>query len=350
MGDWRDILLSPDATIEQAMDVLDKGGLRTALVVDEKTKLLGIVTDGDLRRSLIGHIPITDPVRTIMNTNPKVARMNDSKDYVISMMESGGHISVPLVDDAGVVRGLEYLHALIKKQRYDNWVVLMAGGLGSRLRPLTDDCPKPLLQIGGKPLLETILQQLIEYGFHKFYISVNYKSEMVKEYFGKGERWGVTIRYLEENKRLGTAGCLSLLPETPDKPLIVMNGDLLTKLNFGHLIETHLDSAAEATMCVRTYEHHVPYGVVELEGERITMLKEKPVQRFFVNAGIYVLDPDVVGHIPKDQFFDITQLFDELSQQNRNVSAFPIHEYWMDIGRMEDFENAHADYEQVFAC
>ena len=228
----------------------------------------------------------------------------------------------------------------------------MAGGLGTRLRPLTEDCPKPLLKIGGTPVLETILEGFINKGFDTFYISVNYKAEMIESYFGDGSRWGVNIEYLRETQRLGTAGSIRLLPEKPDLPFLVMNGDLLTKVDFAQLLEFHLNnqklSSAMATMCVREYNMQIPYGVVRQEGNRLTRLDEKPIQRFFVNGGIYVFEPDMIDLIPEDEYFDMTHLFDKMMKNNHKTVVFQIREYWMDIGHKGDFETADGEYGEIF--
>jgi len=226
---------------------------------------------------------------------------------------------------------------------------LMAGGLGSRLGELTKDTPKPLLKVGTKPILEVILENFISHGFHRFYISVNYKAEMIRDYFGDGSRWGVEIRYLHEHKRLGTAGALSLLPDNPTLPVLVMNGDLLTKVNFRQLIDFHNETNSKATMCVREFELQVPYGVVQIANHRLRAIEEKPVQRFFVNGGIYVLSPDMLQFIPEDSFYDMPTLFDEIIARGEETSVFPIREYWIDIGRADDFERANDEvYKEGF--
>jgi len=254
---------------------------------------------------------------------------------------------IPVVDSAGVLVGLETLDELVQPVPRDNLVVLMAGGLGARLRPLTEDCPKPMLMIGNRPILETILLNFIESGFRRFCFCVNYKAEIVMNHFGDGARWGVEIRYVREREAMGTAGALSLLPEKPDKPLIVMNGDLLTKTNFASLMDFHASHHAAATMCIREYDYQVPYGVVKLEDHRLISVEEKPVQRFFVNAGIYVLGPEAVAEIPSRQF-DMPSLFDKLVEKGREISVFPVREYWLDIGHLADLEKAHGDFERIF--
>lgn len=224
----------------------------------------------------------------------------------------------------------------------------MAGGLGRRLQPLTNECPKPLLKVGGKPILEIILENFVEQGFNRFHIAVNYKAEMIESYFGNGSRWGIDLSYLREHERMGTAGALSLLPGGLTQPLIVMNGDLLTRINFRQLLSFHAEHHAQATMCVRDYDFQIPYGVVKIEKHRLTGIEEKPVHHCFVSAGIYVLQPDVISLIPRNTFFDMPDLFAEMIRQQKETAVFPIREYWLDIGRMDDFERAVGEYERHF--
>ena len=348
MINWRQAVISPDSTIEETIKVLDQGALRTVFVLENDSKLLGIVTDGDIRRGLLQHIPLGENVSKVMNSFPFVAHIDDSRERILAMMRNRGHLTVPLVDDDMRMVGIETLQSILNKPRYENTVVLMAGGLGMRLRPLTNNCPKPLLEVGGKPLLEIILERFIEDGFSNFLISINYMGGMIKDYFGDGRKWGVRINYIEENERLGTAGPLSMI-DTIDKPFIVMNGDLLTSLNAGHLLDFHLDAGAVATMCVRRYEHRVPYGVVNFDDQRLLSIEEKPLQKMFVNAGVYVFDPSILQKIPQKKYHDMNELFDTLMQENKPVSVFPIREYWLDIGRLEDFEAAHEAYYEFFS-
>jgi NDP-sugar pyrophosphorylase family protein len=230
----------------------------------------------------------------------------------------------------------------------DNWVVLMAGGLGSRLGELTRSCPKPLLRVGPQPILEIILERFIEHGFRQFFISINYKKEMIRDYFGDGSRWGVVIDYLEEYDRMGTAGSLALLPDRPAAPLLVMNGDLLTRVDFARALEFHYERDVQATMCVRKFSQTVPYGVVEVDQHHLLRIVEKPVEEYLVNAGIYVLDPDVLSLIPGGEYMDMTDLFRRVLQAGHTTAAFPFDDYWLDIGRMPDFQQACQDYPTVF--
>ena len=225
----------------------------------------------------------------------------------------------------------------------------MAGGRGQRLRPLTENTPKPLLNVGSKPLLENIIENIREYGLSKFFITLKYKADMIEDYFGDGSQWDVNISYVREKNKLGTAGAISLLPESPSEPLIVMNGDLLTKVNFENILEFHTINKAEATICGREYDFQVPYGVIQVDKHNLVSIQEKPVHSFFVNAGIYVLEPHILTLIPQDQSFDITQLFEKLLHLKKNVNVFPIHEYWTDIGQLDDYVRATGEYEQHFS-
>ena len=341
MSNWKEACLKPMSTISDAIDVLESKALRIVLVVDDVGKLLGVVTDGDIRRGLIRHMNMNTPVSEIMCKTPTVASLKDDRDKILVLMKSGDFLHIPLVDGDGRVAGLETLQHLLDNKRFDNPVLLMAGGLGKRLRPLTNDTPKPLLKIGKKPILETILERILDAGFHDFYISTCYKSDMVRDYFGDGGKWNVNIRYICEKEPMGTAGALGLLPDDmPDLPLLVMNGDLLTKINFEHLLQFHKEEGGLATMCVREYDFQVPYGVIKSEGRRITSIEEKPVHKFFVNAGIYVLEPELVRSLNKTSYLDMPDLLEDKINQNQQINMFPVHEYWLDIGRMEEIERA----------
>lgn len=348
MTHWKEIMISPSTAILKAIEIIDAGAMKIALVVDENNCLLGTVTDGDIRRGILRGVALDEEVQNVMNPNPITARSTETKETVLAIMKLKRLHHIPIIDGQGCVVGIEILDNLLKSNFRENWVMLMAGGLGTRLRPLTDDAPKPLLKVGSKPILETIMDNFIEYGFRKFYLSVNYKAEMIEEYFGDGSRWGVEIRYIHEDKRMGTAGALGLLSEKPTQPLVVMNGDLLTKVNFQQLLDFHIEHRAQATMCVREYDFQVPYGVVKVDKLKLIGIDEKPIHKFFVNAGIYVLDPAALDLIPKNEFFDMPSLYQKLMDLNCETVVFPIREYWMDIGRKDDFERANGEFWEVF--
>lgn len=338
----------PRTSIRDTIRVLDESAKQIVLVVNEGNRLLGTVTDGDIRRSILKGMSLEEPVQRIMNTDPTVAVVDEGRESILALMQRTRLHHLPLVDENHCVMGLETLDELIQLRARENQVVLMAGGLGNRLRPLTDECPKPMLKVGNKPLLETILENFIEYGFHRFYIAVNYMADVVKSYFGDGSRWGVDIKYLHEEQQLGTAGALSLLQDTPTEAILVMNGDLLTKVNFKQLLDFHYGHQAKATMCVREYDFQVPYGVVKIDGPRITSIDEKPIQRFFVNAGIYVLEPEALDLISPNSYFDMPTLFEKLIELKMESAVFPIREYWLDIGHLADYNRANGEYRDVF--
>lgn len=328
----------------QAIELIDRSGMQVVFVVDERRTLLGSVTDGDVRRGILRGVPLTEPVRCIMNESPTSASQFESRQNILQLMHTKGIRQVPLVDGNRVVIGVELLSDLKQPAPLENWVVLMAGGLGKRLWPLTESTPKPLLRVGGKPILETILENLSASGFKKIFVCTHYKAEMFREYFGRGQAWGVEIEYLHEDELTGTAGPLKLLPQKPSAPFLVMNADLITKIDFGSLLRFHMQQKAKTTICVREYETQIPYGVIDLDNGRITGLREKPVERYFVNAGIYVLDPSVLNYVPPERRFDMTDLFANLIEVGEYPVAFPVREYWIDMGKPEDYQRAQVDF------
>lgn len=348
MRQLRDTLLEPTAPVRDAIASLESNESKIALVVDGERRLLGTVTDGDIRRGILRGRGLDDPVTSVMNAAPTTASAASDPEDLLVLMRSHGYLHLPLVDDAGRVVAVETLSDLLEPARRDNPVVLMAGGLGTRLRPLTDDRPKPLIHVGPKPILETVLEGFIAAGFHRFHFSVNYRAAMIEQHFQDGSRWGVSIDYLREDVALGTAGPVGLLPERPDQPVIVMNGDLLTKVNYGTLLDYHCAHDATATMCVREYDVQIPYGVVDVHEGRVSGIREKPVLRQFVNAGIYVLEPTALDLIPVGERFDMPQLFGMLLERELPTAAFPVREYWMDIGRMDDLSQAKLDFHERF--
>ena len=348
MKDWRKALVKPTMSIRQTISVIDSAALQLALVVGDDRRLLGTVTDGDVRRAILRGVSLDEPVTAIMNASPTVAYLGASREEIRSLLERRNLQHIPVVDESGRVVDVVVLSEMLRPQERPNWVVLMAGGEGTRLRPLTEDRPKPMLPVGSKPLLETILNQFLSYGFRRFFISVRYKAELIEAYFGDGSKWGAEIHYLREKKPLGTAGCLSLLPSRPDAPLVVMNGDLLTNVNFTQLLAFHDHLQAHVTLCVREHHVRVPYGVVQVNDNRLVSLTEKPVQRYFINAGIYVLEPAVLKWVPRNKAMDMTELIKLLLERNHLIGTFPIHEYWTDIGHMEDYLRAQEEIAVVF--
>jgi UDP-2-acetamido-4-(D-alanylamino)-2,4,6-trideoxy-alpha-D-mannopyranose hydrolase len=343
---WQEILVSPNTSMEETISVIDKGALKLALVVDSKRQLLGVVTDGDIRRALIRHLSMAAEISGVMHKTPLIAAPNTSRTKLLNLMNAKGLTAIPIVKD-GVVVGLETLQKVIGAKRYDNPVFLMAGGFGTRLKPLTDNCPKPLLKLDDKPILETILENFIACGFHQFYISTHYMPEAIEQHFGNGEKWNVDIHYVHEETPLGTGGSLGLLPKNlPDLPVIMMNGDVLTKIDFELLLQYHNQHQPMCTMCVREDEYQVPYGVVEADESRIISLVEKPTHKYFINAGVYVVSQSLISTVHENQRVDMTDLIETAIANKDYVAMFPVHEYWLDIGKMVDFYQAQKDVMQ----
>jgi dTDP-glucose pyrophosphorylase len=345
---WKDISVRSGATLKEALQVLDAGAMQIALVVDDECHLAGTVTDGDARRALLRGQGMDTPVAEVMNPNPVTGLLAEGREIWQRTMHRHSLRHLPLLDASGCVADLARYELPSEPER-NTPVIIMAGGLGARLRPLTNDIPKPLLKVGSRPVLETIVENFAEQGFHDITLCINYKGEMIREHFGDGSRWDVQIRYVEEPDRMGTAGALTLLPERPTEPFIVMNGDLLTKVDFVRLLDFHRKQGFTATVAMREYSHQVPYGVLDIDDDyRVQRMVEKPVERRYVSAGIYVLDPETTGMIPRDSFYDMPTLFTALMAQDRTVGSFPLRDYWIDIGRMEDLERASAEFTEMF--
>lgn len=350
-ANWRATLISPEMPIREAMVRLTTTGQRILLVVDGEERLLGTVTDGDIRRAILTNIPIDHGIAAIMCHTPRTIEASTSRAVAEATIRRTGIQALPVLEPGGPrVVGLLRVEDIVAGQGdRPNEVLVLAGGLGQRLRPLTETVPKPMLPVGGRPILETIIEELASHGLRNITLAVNYKAEVIKHHFGDGSRLGVRIAYVEENDKLGTAGALGLLDRPLRHPLLVMNGDLLTKVDFTHLLDYHDSQDVDATMCVRPFDMEVPYGVVQFDGKMVRGVVEKPVTRFMINAGIYVLDPAVPPRVPAGVAKDMPELLAEMIAAGQKVVGFPIHEYWIDIGRMAQFDQATADYDDIFA-
>jgi len=346
---WQQVVIGPETSLLNTIEVIDLGALQIALVVDDSQRLIGVATDGDIRRALIRGLTLEHPVREVMNKRPKVASLQDSKSQLIAMMEGHHLYQLPVVDNEGRIVRLESLQALYKQPSFPNPVFLMAGGFGKRLRPYTDECPKPLLEIGGKPILETIIENFVKSGFKEFFIAVHYKAQQIKDYFSDGSRWGISITYIDELEPMGTAGAIGLMPpDLPDVPLIVMNGDILTQVDFSRLLAYHNEQQAIATLCVRQYDYQIPYGVVIANHQRLSRIEEKPIQTCLANAGIYVLDHSLIKTISGQEKLDMPTLLNQQVALGETVSMFAVNDYWLDIGREADFLRAQGEFAQYF--
>jgi len=343
MIDCTDIVIPSTAEVIEAMGVIDRGGRQVALVVDPRRRLLGTVTDGDVRRAILRGASLKTPVSDIMQRECVSARAGQSREQLLALMREKDIHQIPVLDNEGRVLGLELLDLLLRADIRDNWVVIMAGGLGTRMRPLTENCPKPMLKVGGQPLLSITIDMFKKQGFRKFLLAVNYLATTIQDYFGDGSRHGVRIEYLLEKERMGTAGAMSLLPSHVEGPLLVINGDILTTLDFASLLDFHVARKALLTTTVREFSYQVPYGVAQLEGESLLALSEKPTQTFKVLAGIYAVDAAFARSLPQ-VCMDMPDLLTQLIGRGEKVPAYTIHEYWLDIGKFEDYEQANLDF------
>nr|WP_317200234.1 nucleotidyltransferase family protein [uncultured Psychrobacter sp.] len=349
MNNWKNVILTPKATIRDAMRIIDEAALRIGLVSNDQGKLIGTVTDGDIRRGLLASCHMTDPITTVMNKNPITVRSIHTRQQRIDIMDKHDLLSLPVLDDNDNLIGLETLHQVLQLKKLDNPVFIMAGGFGTRLRPLTDHCPKPMLHVGEKPMLEHLIDQFIKLGFHDFYISTHYMPEVIHNHFDDGSKWNVSITYIHEESPLGTGGALGLLPKgLPNLPLIMMNGDVLTKIDFKHLLDHHESHEFDATMCVRQLEHKISFGVVESENDLITAMVEKPTYRYHINTGIYVLSPECVASVGANQKIDLPTLLAKRMQQNEKVGIYTSYDYWLDIGQIADYQKAQQDIKGLF--
>jgi len=347
MKDISKITLSENSTLKDALEIIDKGRMQIALVINDEKKLIGTLTDGDIRRGLLKGMDLSTSIKTIVYRSPITAQISNTKEEILKLALSYKVHQIPILNNDEIV-GIQEIEELMNPKLKKNKVVLMVGGLGTRLRPLTENVPKPMLKVGNKPILQTIVEKFSEYGYTDIIMCVNYKSNVIKEYFQDGKLFGVNIEYIFEEQRMGTAGALSLLNEKLNEPFFVMNGDLLTNVNFEHLHHFHISNNSSGTMCVREYDFQVPYGVVNIKDSKIISIEEKPTHEFFVSAGIYMLNPEVLQYIPANQFYDMPTLFEKLINENKNTISFPLREYWIDIGRIEEYKKANDEYDEVF--
>ncbi|UJF25320.1 nucleotidyltransferase family protein [Suttonella sp. R2A3] len=349
MRNWKSTLIPLNATIREAMRSLDKESLRICMLVDNENKLLGTITDGDIRRALLADSNMEDAANLVMNVQPITADINSSREQRLQLMSEYDLNAIPIVDTNKKVYGLETLHQAIVVEKRENPVFIMAGGFGTRLKPFTDHCPKPMLRVGDKPMLERLINQFKMHGFKNFYISTHYLPEVIRDYFKDGKAWGVNIQYIHEEKPLGTGGALGLLPnDLIDLPIIMVNGDVLTKLNYAQILQHHIDNNFDATVCVREDEHRVPFGVIETENQLIINMVEKPTYHYKINTGIYVISSEIVKSVEVDQRIDLPTLLEQHRENNKRIGTFTSYDYWLDIGQMKDYQKAQKDIEIYF--
>ena len=337
------LTVAPETPLLEAMGVIDRAGLRTALVAEGGGRVVGLLTDGDVRRFLLAGGSLQAPAGdaatgTFLSVGP------DAEPHeVLRLLLDRGVTCVPALDGAGRLAGLHTFRTALESQESDSWAVVMVGGRGTRLGELTDAIPKPMLPVDGRPILEPIVEPLVSHGVRRVFLAVNYLATMIEDHFVDGRRFHCRIEYLREDEPLGTGGPLALLPERPTAPLVVMNGDLLTRIHIGRLLRFHAHGGFAATLALREHTVEVPFGVAELDGERVTGLVEKPTLRYDINAGIYVVEPSLLDRIPRGEPFPITELWRAALADGLPLGGYRMSERWHDIGRPAQYEAAAAD-------
>jgi dTDP-glucose pyrophosphorylase len=340
------LCVAPEGTIREALDHIDTNRKGIVLVVDDRRRLLGTLTDGDLRRAILAGCGLDTPASAVLQRKaaaaPVTAPIDADHATLLASLREHTIRQLPLLDAEGCVAGLVMLDDLLPEEVLPLQAVIMAGGFGKRLHPLTESMPKPMLHVGDKPVMELIVNQLREAGIRTVNVTTHFEPDKIKDHFGDGSGFGVAMNYVAEDSPLGTAGALSLMDDKAE-PLLVINGDILTEVDFRALLAFHREHGADLTVGVRQYDFQVPYGVIESDGVEVTGVHEKPVLNFFVNAGIYLLEPSVHAHIPQGERFDMTDLIKRLLAEGRPVASFPIVEYWLDIGQHADYQRAQED-------
>ena len=343
-------ITSEKANIRQVISTIENGGLRIALVLNNENKLLGTICDGDIRRGLLRGLDLESPIKSIIKENFVRANPKTTKKEILEMFKKDAISQIPIINFDNEIVGLEISEDLLPKSSklfLPNYALLMAGGRGERLKPITNDCPKPLLPVNGKPILEIILEQCINSGIRNFYISVNYLGDKIINYFEDGSKWNVNIQYLKVNKPLGTAGALKMLPENIKNPILLINGDVLTKTNFKDVLKYHEINSGDITICAREHLLSSPFGVIEVDGISFKSIIEKPSFKQLVNAGVYVLDSKIIKFIKLDEYCDMPDFIELAKNLNKRIIVYPIHEYWLDIGKPESLNKALDDWNQM---
>lgn len=343
---WKRAILLPSASIRDAIRNLNDVAIQIVLVTDEDGRLVGTLCDGDIRRGLLKGLHLDSSIESVLFRSPMVVPSSMSRDLVMQLMAANKIHQVPIVDESRRVLGLHLWDEIVAPVARENAIVIMAGGKGTRLHPHTESCPKPMLPVAGKPMLEHILERAKAEGFTRFVLAVHYLGHMIEEYFGDGDKSGVRIDYLREDKPLGTAGALSLLSPRPQLPFVVTNGDVMTDIRYGELLDFHQRHGAVATMAVRVHEWQHPFGVVRMDGVDIVGFEEKPVARTHINAGVYALSPEVLDCMQVNDVCDMPSLFERMKVRGTRTVAYPMHEPWLDVGRPDDLKLANQRVEQ----
>ena len=340
---WRKAILPVNSTIGQAIRNLDQIAIKIVMVINEAGVLEGTISDGDIRRGLLKGLDMNSPIASVIHRNALVVPPEMLRELVVQLMVANKIQQIPVVDQQYHVVGLHLWDEITTPPTRPNLMVIMAGGMGARLRPYSENCPKPLLSVAGKPMLEHIIERAKLEGFNHFVLAIYYLGHMIEDYFGNGDRLGVHIDYLREESPLGTAGALGLLNPLPDAPFVVTNGDVITDIRYGELLDFHIRQSAAATMAVRVHEWQHPFGVVQTQGVEIVGFEEKPIARSHINAGVYALDPVALSVLSTDGHCDMPSLFERLQTKKQRTVAYPMHEPWLDVGRPDDLMQANIE-------
>lgn len=340
---WRQAILPVDSTIQQAIRTLDQVAIKIVLVANDDNELQGTISDGDIRRGLLKGLDLNSSISAVIHRNALVVPPGMGRETVMQLMVANKIQQIPVVNEHRHLVGLHLWDEITTPPTRSNLMVIMAGGKGARLRPYTENCPKPLVPVAGKPMLEHIIERAKLEGFSHFVLAINYLGHMIEEHFGDGSRFGVRIEYLREQEPLGTAGALSLLNPRPDAPIVVTNADVITDIRYGELLDFHIHHDAAATMAVRIHEWQHPFGVVQTRGVDIVGFEEKPVARNHINAGVYALSPEALDALSGEAHCDMPSLFERLQAQGNRTVAYPMHEPWLDVGRPDDLSRANAE-------
>ena len=341
---WKNATLQSSATIQNAISNLNEVAIQIVLVINDRGLLEGTVSDGDIRRGLLKGLDLTSPIRSVVFRNPLVVPDGVDRSIVTQLMIANKIRQIPIVDENHRVIGLHLWDELTSIPERSNLMVIMSGGLGKRLLPHTESCPKPMLQVAGRPMLEHIIERAKIEGFSRFILAIHYLGHIIENYFGNGDRLGVSIDYLREELPLGTAGALSLLSPRPELPFVVTNGDVITDIRYGEILDFHGRQDSTATMAVRIHEWQHPFGVVQMNGVDIVGFEEKPITRSHINAGVYVLESSALDTLEKGEHCDMPTLFERLQACGKRTVAYPMHEPWLDVGRPNDLERANRDW------
>ena len=339
-----DFVVDISSSLRTAMELFQKNGKKTVFITNNTNKLLGVLSDGDIRRYLLKNSNIDTSVKDAMNSSPMSLSVESSKSSILDFFRKEDVSCLPIIDLSGILIDIIIRNDARLISDVNNFVVIMAGGFGTRLGEMTKNCPKPMIKIEGIPIIEHIINNFKKYGFKKFIITTHYLSQIIKDYLGDGSKLDIEITYVYEDEPLGTGGSLTLMPDNfTDLPIIVTNGDIITKLNYGELLEFHNENKNDITMCLHLYENKIDFGVVEVENGVVKKLVEKPTVEYLINSGVYVLNSSQLEKFDKNSVLTMPEIIEHCIDMGSNVGSFILADYWIDVGRLQDLQKAKND-------